>query len=88
MTRRLVHVTSEAHDVLRTALALPAGDRAELAAVLLDSLDGELETAPDFDEEWLAEIAARARRALSEPATSDLPWDEVRAEISARLRSR
>lgn len=99
MTRRLAPVTSEAQNLLQTALALPAGDRAELAAVLLESLESDPETDdlvesdPDadehvFSEAWLAEIETRARRALSESPGTDRSWEDVHAEITARLRSR
>ncbi|MGQ0847084.1 MAG: addiction module protein [Sporichthyaceae bacterium] len=82
-------MTTEAQDLLRTALMLPAGDRAELVAGLLESLEAEADAGEHvFSEAWRAEIETRARRAMSEPATSDLAWDDVRAEITARLRSR
>jgi putative addiction module component (TIGR02574 family) len=87
MSRRLADVTSEAHDLLHSALALPAGDRAEMAAVLLESLDGDLETAPDFDEEWLAEIAERARRVLNGDSEGT-PWEEVRQQVRAQVAAR
>lgn len=88
MSRRLADVTSEAHDLLQTALALPADDRAELAAVLLESLESD----PDdeehvFSEAWRTEIEARARRVLNgdSPGT---PWEDVRDQLAARLRAR
>lgn len=85
-------MTGEAHDVLRTALALPADERAEVAAVLLESLDGEPDSAaPGFDEAWLAEIAARARRVI-DGESEGTPWEEVRQQVrdqvAARLHSR
>lgn len=85
-------MTSDAHDLLRTALALPAGDRAELAAVLLESLDGQLEdVVPDFDEAWLAEIAERAARVMN-GESEGTPWaevrEQVREQVAARVRAR
>ena len=54
------HVTEQAQAVLATALRLTVKERAELAAELLASLDGE----PDEDVEaaWAAEIERRVRR--------------------------
>ena len=64
-------------DVLPAALALTASERAELAAELLASLDGE----PDADVEtaWGAEIRQRAERVLSGDAEAR-PWSEVYAD--------
>lgn len=56
----------DANTVLREALTLPPGDRAEIAAELVASLDE-----PHFDDpaavraEWARELDRRARRALS-----------------------
>ena len=47
-------------DVLPTALALTTVERAELAAELLASLDGEPEA--DVEAAWAAEIERRAQR--------------------------
>lgn len=78
--------------MLRTALALPAGDRAELAAVLLESVDSEPDAdAHEFDEAWLAEIATRARRVI-DGESEGTPWEDVREqvrnEVTARVRTR
>lgn len=86
--RRLDGVTGEAHDVLRTALALPADERAEVAAVLLESLDGEPDSAaPGFDPEWLDEIAARARRVLAGDSEG-IPWEDVRRQVREQVAAR
>ncbi len=69
-------------DVLHEALQLGLPDRAELAAELLASLDGE----PDEDVEaaWAAEIERRAARARSGRDVGR-PWAEVREEIRNAL---
>jgi putative addiction module component (TIGR02574 family) len=85
-------VTSEAQDVLRSALALSAGDRADLAAALLDSLesDGHVDDHV-FSEAWLAEISARARRVIA-GESEGIPWEEAlqqaRERVAARTRAR
>jgi len=84
-------VTREAQEVLRSALALPAGDRAEVAAALLDSLESEADVEDHvFSEAWLAEIAARARRVIS-GESEGIPWEEAlqraREQVAARTRA-
>jgi len=61
--------------VSSAALSLPEAERAELAARLLDSLDGP----PDDDagEAWKAEIARRA----ADRGAATVPWAEVRAAL-------
>jgi Putative addiction module component len=61
--------------VLREALQLELADRAEVAAELLASLDGE----PDADAEaaWAAEIERRAGRARSGDDTGQT-WTAAR----------
>ena len=74
------------NDVLISALQLPVAKRAELAAALLASLDGE----PDDDVEaaWAAEIQRRLARVQSGEA-SGRPWSEVRIlQLSAAKRWR
>jgi putative addiction module component (TIGR02574 family) len=73
-------MTHRARKVFEEALQLPLPERAELAADLIASLDGE----PDEDVEaaWAAEIERRAKDALAEP-DDDIPWETVRAELKA-----
>ncbi len=67
--------------LLREALQLDVRERAELAAELVASLDGEPE--PDVDAAWASEIERRAQRAteLGSPGST---WAEVLARIAAR----
>jgi putative addiction module component (TIGR02574 family) len=76
----LVPMTDRARKLYEEALDLSVGERAELAADLLASLDGE----PDEDVEaaWAAEIERRARAALATP-DDDVAWEDVRAELHA-----
>jgi len=68
------HLTEQTQAVLATALRLTVKERAELAAELLASLDGE----PDEDVEaaWAAEIERRVRR-LEVEGSRGRPWQEV-----------
>ena len=72
-------------EVLHEALQLSLADRAELAAELLASLDGE----PDEDVEaaWAAEVERRAARARS-GQDGGRPWAEVRDQIRDALSKR
>jgi len=63
---------SAAENLELAALALPAGDRARLAKVLIESLDQD----PEIEAAWNAEI--RRRVAQVESGEVDLiPADEV-----------
>ncbi|MEM9460048.1 MAG: addiction module protein [Myxococcota bacterium] len=74
-------MTEQARALLETALSLSTDERAELAAELLASLDGE----PDEDVEaaWATEIERRARRVLKE-GPRGRTWEQVRDELRRR----
>jgi putative addiction module component (TIGR02574 family) len=75
-------MTREATDLLNKALSLSVTERAELAASLIDSLDGsEDETVVAA---WNQEIVRRIEELNSDPARA-VSWEEVRRRISARL---
>jgi putative addiction module component (TIGR02574 family) len=76
-------MTKAAEDVLHDALALPLGQRAEIAAELLASLDGEPQEG--VEAAWQAEIASRVER-VQRGEASGRPWAEVRADIEQRRR--
>lgn len=73
-------MTDRARKLLHDAMELPLPERAELAADLLASLDGE----PDADVEaaWASEIERRAREAIANP-DDDVAWETVRDELHA-----
>jgi putative addiction module component (TIGR02574 family) len=73
-------MTDRARKLYEEALALPLTERAELAADLLASLDGEPEE--DVEAAWAAEIERRARDAVANP-DDDVAWEDVRAELQA-----
>jgi putative addiction module component (TIGR02574 family) len=62
------------------ALALPAGERARLARVLIESLDQD----PEIEAAWEREISRRVARVESGEATL-VPAEEVFAEARRRL---
>ena len=61
-------------DFLPKALGLTVSERAELAAELLVSLDGEPEA--DVEAAWAAEIECRAKR-VADGDAKGRPWSEV-----------
>ena len=81
-------MTQRSQELLREALALPAGERADVAAELLASLDE-----PAADDEatvqaaWAREIERRGRRVLSGESAGE-PWEEVRGRIARGLAKR
>lgn len=68
--------------LFREASELPETDRAELAGLLLESLEGE----PDEGVEaaWAEEIERRVRQ-IEAGEVKTIPWEEVRARLHARL---
>ncbi|MBI4524479.1 MAG: addiction module protein [Deltaproteobacteria bacterium] len=68
-------------DILNSAIRLSTAERAELAAELLASLDGEPEN--DVEAAWAAEIERRAQRVRSGEAKGR-PWAEVRERLERR----
>jgi putative addiction module component (TIGR02574 family) len=75
-------VTKAAKELFREALELAPGERAELAAELIASLDGEPDV--DADAAWAAEIDRRAADAKT-GADPGRTWSEVRDQVKARL---
>lgn len=78
-------VTTNAQKLFQQALTLVANDRAELAAQLLASLDGDAEA--NVESAWAAEIERRAAEARQNP-DDDEDWrtvlDEIQREVLAR----
>ena len=54
-------MTGRTQELLREVLALPAEDRAEVAAALLASLDAADVTTAEIEAAWAAEMERRAR---------------------------
>lgn len=64
--------------VFREALELEQSDRAELAELLIDSLDPSVEEG--VEEAWMEEVERRAAE-LDSGAAKTIPWDSVRARL-------
>ena len=72
-------MSPSAHKLLEEAIKLPEEARADLAAALIESLDGD-EGAPEVESAWSEEIARRLRNYES-GAVKPIPWDEARRMI-------
>ena len=72
-------MTDRARKLLEDAMTLSEDERLDLAEQLLSSL-------PE-DQEWLAELERRARRALADPRGGEA-WDVVKRRLAARVASR
>ena len=81
-------MTSRAQALLREALALPADERADVAAELLASLDdAPAEDPAEVEAAWAREIERRARRVMNGESTGE-SWEDVRARLMSRLTAR
>ena len=81
-------MTQRTQELLREALALPAEERATVAAELLASLDTpDQEDAQVVGAAWAAEIERRARRVLGGESTGE-SWATVRERTARRLADR
>jgi putative addiction module component (TIGR02574 family) len=69
-------------ELFREATRVSENERAELAGLLLESLEGE----PDEGVEaaWAEEIEKRVRQ-IDSGEVQTIPWEEVRAKLHARL---
>ena len=72
-------------DVWKEAAELSDEDRATLAGLLIESLEGE----PDLDVEaaWAAEIEKRVAE-LDAGTVESIPWEQVRQRLLDRLNAR
>lgn len=73
-------MSARARKLLHDAMRLSVSERAELAADLLASLDGE--PGSDVEAAWAREIERRAGEAHAKPE-DDVAWEVVRAELHA-----
>ena len=74
-------MNTHSQELLQTALALPEGERAEIAASLIRSLDTE--TDEDLDAVWASEIQRRVE-AIDRGEVRLIPWDDVMRELYGR----
>lgn len=78
-------MTRDAEAVLEQALALSEADRADLAGILLQSIEPAAET--EVEQAWRQEVARRVA-ALEAGEVTTVPWEEVRDRLLARLSER
>ena len=78
-------MTKAARDVLEEALKLAIAERADLAAALLASLDGEPEE--QVEAAWAAEIQRRIDR-IETGTEALLPWEDVERRIDKEILGR
>lgn len=78
-------MTNAARNLLHEAMKLDAAERAELAAELLASLDGEPEEG--VEAAWAAEIERRLAR-IDAGEEQLIPWEEVQAQVDAIIPKR
>lgn len=72
------------NDVLAEALQLPPEERADIAKLLIASLDAPAEEG--VEAAWLVEVERRIQDVDRGTAKFE-PWETVRARISARLQA-
>lgn len=78
MMLRSQPMTAPRDKVFQAALDLDEEDRAELAKLLIDSLDPT--TDEDAEEAWLREIDRR-KAEIDAGTVQTIPWDVVRARL-------
>ncbi len=71
-------MTQQTQRLFNEALQLPEGERGDLAAQLLDSLDGAAEE--DVETAWSAEIKDRLGE-LEAGTVQPIPWPQARRMI-------
>jgi len=72
-------------DVWKEASELSEEDRAALAGLLIESLEGEPDT--DVEAAWAAEIEKRVAE-LDAGTVKSIPWEQVRQRLLNRLNER
>ena len=69
-------------DLFKRALQLTEAERAELAGMLLESIEPDGD--PGVEQSWLAEIERRMEQ-LDSGQVQAIPWDKVRTRLSSRI---
>lgn len=77
-------MATSAEELYKKALGLKEGERAALAARLIESLDTEIEEG--VEAAWLAEVEHRMEE-LNSGMVQSIPWDEVRARLLGNLNA-
>lgn len=74
-------MNTQSEHILRSALALPESERAEIAASLIHSLDAEVDE--NADEAWAAEVQRRIEL-IDGGEVQLIPWDDLLGEMRER----
>ncbi|HYK03924.1 MAG TPA: addiction module protein [Thermoanaerobaculia bacterium] len=74
-------MNAKLRELFEAASTLPDHDRAELAGLLLETLDGEPD--PDVEAAWADEVERRVRQ-VDAGEVKLVPWSQVRAELFGR----
>lgn len=72
-------------DLWKEASELSEKDRADLAGLLIESLEGEPD--PDVEAAWAVEIERRVAE-LEAGTVKSIPWEQVRQRLLTRLNER
>ena len=77
----MIAMSKDLKQLIRDAASLPEADRATLAGVLIESLEGD----PDEGVEtaWRAEVDRRAAE-IDSGQVALVPWEEVRKQLFAK----
>jgi putative addiction module component (TIGR02574 family) len=78
-------VTAEAERLLEEALALPDAERAELAAILTDSI-GDGSSPAEIEAAWIAE-AKRRLESIRSGKSETAAWEDVERELDEIIES-
>jgi putative addiction module component (TIGR02574 family) len=81
---RVEAMRKKAEALLQQALELGDTERAELAGVLLESLEPPADT--DVEQAWRAEVAHRLQQ-IEAGKAEFVPWDQVRDRLLSRLNA-
>jgi putative addiction module component (TIGR02574 family) len=79
-------MTAELKAILAAAMALSNSERAELAAILNDSLGEEASSDAEIEAVWVAE-AQRRWEEIRSGRSNTVPIEEVTAKLRAKLES-
>ncbi|MEM9533349.1 MAG: addiction module protein [Pseudomonadota bacterium] len=77
-------MSSNADEIFKTALELTASERAEVAALLLESLDSGSDEG--VDEAWRVEVERRMKE-LDSGAVKTVSWAEARERLYQGLNA-
>ena len=83
----ILTMTENASTVLREALALPADERAQVAADLIASIDEERDDDTAVVAAWAQELERRAQQILRDRSSGE-DWVTARERIAGRLTGR